>query len=207
MEALEKIVARLPVTLIALLFAGWVAYDFYDFKNSPQSPLGVAKAQVAASQLQLENNKKKLADAEEFFKNLETLKAKIRQLTVQLQDTKAALNTEIDLANFVRMITLEAKKLSLNIKSIRPETEKKQEYYVEVPFSVGVKGAYVQILVFFDRIAKLQQVIRIADFEMKPSGSTNTKYVELEGKVSLVAYKYLGTAADEIAKKVGSATK
>jgi type IV pilus assembly protein PilO len=150
---------------------------------------------------------KKLTEAEDFFKNFEALKARIRQLATELEESKAILSTQIDLANFVRMLSLEAKKIGLTLKGIRPEQEKKREYYVEVPFSVSLKGAYVQALVFFDRIAKLHQVIHVTDFSIKPSGNVFTKYVELDGSVRLAAFKYLGSEADAIGSKPELSTK
>ena len=50
------------------------------------------------------------------------------------------------------MISLEAKKIGLVIKGIHPEAEVKKDYYAQVPFTIGINGAYAQILVFFDRL-------------------------------------------------------
>lgn len=193
-----KTLARLPIVPMALVYCGFLYWGHNEWMHSPESELGMKKASIQAAKQDLESSKKKLVAAEEFFKNLDALRARIRQLTSQLDGTKTTLSADIDIANFVRMITLEAKKLGLGIKGIKPEEDVRREYYVEVPFSVAMRGAYVQILVFFDRVAKFQQVIRIADFEMKPSGNVFTKYVELESSVRLVAYKYLGTKADEV---------
>ena len=77
----------------------------------------------------------------------------------------------------------------------------KKEYYVETPFQLMFKGAYVQMMVFFDRVAKFQQLIRVSDFAVKPTSNVFTKYVELDGSVKLVTYKYLGTHADDVLNK------
>jgi type IV pilus assembly protein PilO len=201
MEGLAGPLNRIPIMFIAILVCGYLSYDYWSWTTSPQSELGQKKASFEAAKNDLVNLKKKLAAGEEFYKNLEPLRARIVTLTQQLESTRTTLSADIDIANFVRMINLEAKKLGVVIRGIRPEGDRKKDYFIEVPFSVSLRGAYVQILVFFDRIAKFQQVIRIDDFEMKPSGNTFTKYVELEGKVKLLAYKYLGTKADEIAQK------
>ena len=200
MDALQRILAKLPVVPLAILLAAYWAYDTYDWMNSPQSEYGQKKVAFVAAQTELEGVKKKLREGEEFLANLETIKARIRQLSAQLESTKAVMSSEIDDANFIRMISLEAKKISLSIKNIRPDSKRAKDYYYEVPFQIGFKGAYVQLLVFLDRIAKLQQVVRIGDFDLHPTGSAFTKYVELEGKVDLIAYAYKGTDADQAAK-------
>lgn len=201
MENLLKLLARLPIIPLAALYCGWLVYDHYDWLNSPQSELGQKHTQLEGAKTELEATKKKLASGEEFLKNLDAIRERIRTLTAQLESTKASLSAELDIAGFVRLITLEVKKLGFQIKAIKPETEKKDEYYTEVPFSVTFKGAYVQMLVFFDRVSKFQQLIRIGDFALHPTGNNLTKYVELEATVKLVAYKYLGTAADDVIHK------
>lgn len=200
-ENLQKTLARLPIVLFAMLYCGWLTYDYYDWLNSPESELGMKKSSVESAKVELEQMKKKLATGEEFFKNLDAIRARIHTLTAQLDATKSVLSADIDIANFVRMVTLEAKKLGITIKGIKPEQDSKKEYYIEVPFTVGLKGAYVQLLVFFDRVAKFQQVIRISDFQMRPISGNTKKYVELDGAVKLVSYKYLGSAADDVVKK------
>ncbi|MEW6056509.1 MAG: type 4a pilus biogenesis protein PilO [Bdellovibrionota bacterium] len=201
MEALNKQLSKVPVVLGVLFYLLYLGYSHWSWRESPESEFGTKKSVLSNAVENLGVQKKKLADGEEFFKNLDAVRARIRQLTAQLDGTKASLSADIDIANFVRMVTLEAKKLGLSIKGIKPEPETKKDCNIEVPFSVAFRGAYVQALVFFDRIAKFQQVIRVSDFEMKPTGSTYTKYVELDAMAKLVAYKYLGSQADDIINK------
>lgn len=201
MNALLSLLDRIPILLLTFAAAAWYGYDYYAWLHAPDSELNLKAQSLVQTQNELSIAQKKLASGEEFYKNLDVLRSQIRALTAQLDSTKAVLSSEIDIANFVRMLTLEAKKLNLVIKSIKPEPETKREYYIEVPFTLQLRGAYVQLLVFFDRIARFNQVIRISDFEMRPSGNAMTKYVELSGSVKLVAYKYLGTAADEVVHK------
>lgn len=201
MEALNRLLAKFPIIPLIVLVCGWLGYSHNEWMTSPDSDLGLKRGSVDSAKKELEVAQKKLATGEEFFKNLDAIRSRIRQLTAQLDSTKTVLSADVDIANFVRMITLEAKKLGITIKSITPGTDVKKDYYTEVPFNVQLKGAYVQILVFFDRIARFQQVVKIGDFELKPSGNTFTKYVELQGSVKVVAYKYLGTSADEVIHK------
>ncbi|MBI3558147.1 MAG: type 4a pilus biogenesis protein PilO [Deltaproteobacteria bacterium] len=200
MENFQKLLARLPILAVGLLYCCYLAYDHYDWMNSSASELGMKKASVVSAKTEFETMKKKLSSGEDFFKNLDAIRERIKALTLQLDSTKTSLSGDIDIANFVRIITLEVNKLNFQIKGIKPEQEKKLDYYVEVPFIVNLKGAYVQILVFFDRVSKFQQVIRISDFSLKPTGNPSSKFVELDATVKLVSYKYLGSSADDIVK-------
>lgn len=203
MENFKNTLNRLPILLLACAYCGWLAYDYYDWLNSPTSELGAKKTALATAKTDLATLDKKLAVGEEFFRNLDDIRTRIRALSGQLDSTKALIGADIDVGAFVRIITLEAQKLGIIVKSFKPASpaEVTKENYVEVPYTVTLRGAYVQMLVFFDRIAKLQQIVRISGFGMKPTGNIYAKYVELEGTVKLVAYRYVGNAVDEILKK------
>lgn len=201
MEAVNKILGRIPIYLIAVLYCGYLGFDFYSWINDANSELAQKKASLIQSKQALEANKKKVKTLEDFEKTLELTKAEVRQLMAQLENAKSSLNTDVDVAGFIDMVSLEAKKLGLVIKKIKPEAEVRKEYYSEVPFTIDFRGAFVQSLVFFDRISRLRQIVRVAAFDMKPSGSNSTKYVELSGSFKLQTFKYLGTKADEIAKQ------
>ncbi len=197
-QSLDVLFQRIPVIPLFFAFLGYFAWDYYQFVNSPDSELNGRRKNLAQAQISLTNSKQKLATAEDFFKNLDSIRARIVALSKQLEETKSSLNSDIDIGNFIRMITMEAKKIGLNIKSIKPEANKKADFYLEVPFNIAVRGAYVQILVFFDRIVRLSQIVRVAKFEFKPLGNTLSKYVELEGQGTLFTYKYVGTSADDV---------
>lgn len=201
MKQFNEVLSRIPFTIIALLVIGWFSYNYYDFLNSNESELGAKKAQLATAKSQLEASKKRLLNGEAFFKGLESTRTRIVSLSQHLDSQKATITGEVDLANFIRMITLEAKKVGLNIRGIKPETEIKREYFAEIPFNISMKGAYVQTLVFFDRITRLQQLVRVSGFSFKPVGNTLSKFVELEGDGTIVTYRYLASSADEVTKQ------
>ena len=146
MRLLNELLSRIPWLFIGFLAVSYLAYDYYDFLNSPESELGVKNAQLVAAKNNLELSKKKLAAAEEFFANLEAIRGRIRSLSQQLDSSKATLSHEVDLANFIRMVTLEAKKVGLTIKGIKPETEVKRDYYIEVPFNIQIKELMFKLL-------------------------------------------------------------
>lgn len=153
MEKINEVLKKIPIIPIFLLYCGWVAYDYYDWMNSPQSPLGLKRAALVTKKKEVEDTKKKALAGEEFYRNLDLLRSRIRELTAQLENTKTVLSADVDIANFVSMITHEAKKLRITLKEIKPEASRKKEFYEEVPFTVNLRGAYVQMLILFDRIS------------------------------------------------------
>ena len=201
MGALNSLLNRLPIMLGAILYALFLGYQTWDWLNSDASELGQKKAEAKAIVKALESTKVKIKDAEEFYKNLDLIKAEIRQLSSQLENSKNSLTGELDVGDFISIVTHEAKKLGLVVKSIAPEPVTQKEFYLEVPFRISLSGAYVQMLVFFDRISTLTQIVRVSDVDMKTAGNNSVKYVPLTGSAKLVAYRYIGTKADDVSNR------
>lgn len=197
MNALNEMLAKLPIPLLlilGLLYQGWETYDWF---ISPKKPLALKRNQITTLNQSKEKAKKDLAEAEAFYKNLDILRGNIIQLNTQLDQAKGMLSSEIDTSQFIKMITLEAKKLGVNIIRMTPEQEVKKDLFSEVPFKLDISGAYLQLLVFFDRIARFQQVIKVNTFSFKPNGELLTKYTELNGSIEILAYKYLNVSTSD----------
>ncbi len=203
LEQINATLAKFPIKVLVIASLLYLGYNFYfGWLTEPTSSKNSKIEQIKNMKAETEVLKEKVTKQEEFVANLETIKNKIRSLAEQLEESKAILSSEIDIGSFLNMIGGEAKKIGLNLAGTRPMGERQLKFYKEVPFELNFKGAFVQVLVFFDRIAKMQQVLRIADFEMRPTGSATTKYVELVGVVRLNAYSYIGTADDSVAKNL-----
>jgi type IV pilus assembly protein PilO len=203
MSAINRLLERLPLLMIAIIYCAYLAYDYQQWLTVPSSEFNMKKAELKQTKENLEKMKKKLDSLKEFEKNILAIKAEILQLMSQLDNAKSSLSDDVDIANFIDLISNEAKKLRLNIVKVKPEPEIKKDYYIEVPFTVEFKGAFIQVLVFFDKLARQRQIIHIQDFEMSPSGSNLTKYVELKGTIRLATYKYLGTQVDTMVTSQG----
>ncbi len=202
MGGLNETLSKIPIAPLLILGAVLIGYNFYQWKTSPTSPLNVKEKERVVALQAKDKAKKELQEAETFYKNLDTMKNDILQLSSQLEQAKGMLTSEFDVAQFIKLLTLEAKKLGIVIKKITPGADIKKELFSEVPFKLEVVGAYIQLLVFFDRIARFQQVMKVDTFTFKPTGTVSTKYIELDGTVNILAYKYLSSSSDE-AGKVG----
>lgn len=201
MGSLNAILNRIPIITLTLIALGYMGYQTYEWFNSSTSELGskIQESQVLIKTL--ETTKVKVKLAEEFSRSLETLKSEIKQLSAQLENSKNILSAEFDVGDFVSIVTHEAKKLGIIVKGIAPEAGVQKEFYVEVPFRLLISGAYVQMLVFFDRISKLTQIVKVADFDLKSVGNIKVKYVPIAGSVKLVAYRYFGAKEEDIKSK------
>lgn len=200
MDQLKDILNKVPLTLVVFLVLAYHGYLYWEFISAPESEL--VSTQTRSQQLEASNQAldKKIKDAEEFYKNLDKKREEIRALAVELDDMKATLSEEIDIADFIRMVVTEAKKVGLSVKSIKPTVMNQRDFYDEQVFELSFRGVYVQLFVFLERLAKANRIVRMDDFKLKRAGPSTAPYVELEGTVFLKAYRYRGSRADEIAR-------
>lgn len=191
---------RLPLGLLMAAWAGWLAFDYYSYTNDAESPLVQKIAQIEVMKKESVALQKKVKEMQEFSKKLEQKRAELRDLAQQLDAMKSGISEEIDVAQFLKATTSEAKKVGLKVVSLKPASPVSQEFYQEQPFDFQFKGVYVQLLVFLDRLSALQQIVRVENFDVKNITPSSSSIVELDGTIQIKTFKYLASKADEVAK-------
>lgn len=199
-ESLEKV----PFSLLFVVFAGYLAYDYYWFTSDAASPLIAKQGEVQALKNEVTGLRGKIKDAQEFFRTLEAKKTELRMLAQQLDGMKSTLATDIDVPNFMRTVVTEAHKIGITVLSLRPTEAGDKEFYHEQAFEFVFRGVYVQLLVFLDRLSNIKTIVRVENFEINPVGSASNQYVELQGSLQLKAYSYVRSKADEVASGKGA---
>lgn len=196
-----KELIRVWAPIVGLAFAGFYAYGYYfTFLDDPASPLSTRKAELKAIRGQNQALEKKVQELEEFKRQLEAKKEEVRSIAQQLSETKGALEDDVRMPDFMKMLVSEAKRVGLAVQSITPSRKQAQEYYFEYPVELKFRGIYAQVFSFMNRLSNLQRIVRVDRFEMKPVSSAASKYVELEGVLQIKTFSYVGSKADQIGK-------
>jgi Tfp pilus assembly protein PilO len=199
-ERIREMINKIPVMPIVGAILLYYGYIYYTFTTDPSSPLGQKKAEIELARNETQVLERKLREAQDFLKNLESKKQELRTLAAELDGIKATLSTSLDVGEFMRMVVTEAKKVGLSVISLKPAEQRKSEYYVEQVFDMTIRGVYVQVLVFLDRMSQVQKIVRIDEFGLRPISQLNAKFVQLEGAFKIKAYYYQGSKADELAR-------
>lgn len=203
-EQIKALLQKIPAVPILLLYGAYLGYDYYTYTTDPQSPLIQKQQQVASIQGETAKVREKLKDAEKFFRSLEERKANLRKLALQLEEAKATLSEQMEVSSFLRMVNTEATKVGMTVIGLKPKDTHEEEYYVQQSFDLEFHGAFVQLVVFLERIANLERIIRVSDIKLKPMSGANDAYVLLDGGLRLNTYRYRGSKADDLGKESGS---
>ena len=137
---------------------------------------------------------------QEFFQTLEKRRVELRSLAKELEGLKVTLSETLDIGALIKTVVGEAAKVGLSVSSIKPTDLKESEYYSEQSFALSFHGVYVQLVVFLQRIANLERIIRVDNFDMRVVSSPTAQYVSLDGTLQLKSYRYKASKADDLGK-------
>jgi Tfp pilus assembly protein PilO len=203
---MQDLISRFPITLVLVAWLGYLGYDYYWFTSNQDSPLLQRRAQIEELNRSNQELQAEIKRAEAFFAKLNTQKTQLRDLSQRLSEMKVTVSEDLDIASFVKMVITEAKKVGVNVLSLRPSKQTKAEFYVEQAFELHFKSVYVQMVVFLERLSNIQKIVRVDNFSIRPVTSSSSNYVELDVTLELKVYSYLASKADEIGRATSAAS-
>ena len=125
---------------------------------------------------------------------LPQFRAEVADLEMRLETLKNVLPEEKDMGDLLRRLQTLAVQSNLTIRSFKPSvTPVAKQLHSEVPINLQLDGAYHNLAVFFDRVAKFPRIIHVSAIAIKgkdrqePNSTITadcvaTTFVLLEGK-------------------------
>ena len=189
---LTDILKKIPIHLVLFVYLLFLGYQYYEFTNDDGSPLVQKVHELESVKKENVALQVKLKASQEFYKTLDAKRAELRSMALKLEELKSSIPTQVDVPQFMKLVLTEAKRSGLSVSGLRPLESVKKDYYEEFPFAMGFRGYYAQLVLFMDRLASLQTIIRVDDFEVKPTGDSVSRFVPLEGVLQVKAFRYAG---------------
>ena len=100
-------------------------------------------------------------------KRLPEFEGQVTELEGRLENLRAVLPEEKDVADILRRLQGLAAESSLSIQRFTPQPSVQQAMYAEVPFKLQAEGTYHNLGAFFDRISKFPRIINISSINIK----------------------------------------
>lgn len=199
-DRIKELLEKIPVTVVLLLYLGYVGWDYYDFTTNESSPLIMARKEVEDSKAANARLQAKVNEGENFLKSLDAKRVELRGLASQLESMKGTLSENLDLPEFMKTVVTEARRVGLFVVSVKPTGSSEKEYFGEQTFDFAFRGVFVQLMLFLDHMANLQKIVRVDNFNIKPRSSSAGRYVEIDGTVQLKVYRYIASKADSLGR-------
>lgn len=147
--------------LLVFVFVGAVIVGgyYYMVEWPQQAQLDIRRAELAAIQGRIDKGM-------ETARKLPEFRAQVGDLESKLEGLKAILPEEKDVADLLRRIQTMASQSNLTIRHFRPRAITAKELHAEWPIELEVEGAYHNVGLFLDRVAKLPRIINVGSLEM-----------------------------------------
>jgi type IV pilus assembly protein PilO len=160
-----------------VVVSGLAVFGFWKFYVSE------AQADITARQTRLTSLRADIAKGVATARRLPQFQAEVAELERRLENLRAVLPEEKDVADILRRVQGLATQSSLTLQRFTPQPAKQETLYAELPFKLRAEGTYHNLGQFFDRISKFPRIINVGDMTIKarpaqePNASIETEFV------------------------------
>ena len=162
---MELTLSKLPwygqIGAFVLVSAGAV-FGFWKFYVSEQ------QADIEARQQRLAALRSDVARGVATARRLPEFQAQVTDLQHRLENLKAVLPEQKDVADILRRVEGLAIQSHLRIQRFQPQAPKQLPLYAELPHKLVAEGTYHDLAEFFDRVSKFHRIINISEVTIKP---------------------------------------
>lgn len=144
---------------IALGMAG--AAVFWNFYAQPaQASLEERRGQLASIHAEIERGRATARRLPQFRQEVVTLEAQLEQL-------RAVLPEEQDVADLLRRVQGMATQSNLTIRGFTPQVVAKKQIHMEWPIGLKLEGRYHDLGAFLERVSKFPRIIHVSNIKIK----------------------------------------
>ena len=129
------------------------------------------QADIEARQTRLTALRQDVAKGVATARRLPEFQAQVTELERKLENLRAVLPEQKDVADILRRVQGLATQSNLTILRFTPQESKQQVLYAELPFKIQAEGTYHNLGFFFDRISKFNRIINVGEISIKPKTS------------------------------------
>jgi type IV pilus assembly protein PilO len=124
-------------------------------------------ADIEARQTRLTALRQDIAKGVATARRLPEFQAQVSDLERTLENLRAVLPEEKDVADILRRVVDLARQSNLTVQRFTPQDPKQQALYAELPYKLQAEGTYHNLGYFFDRVSKFQRVINVGEIQLK----------------------------------------
>jgi type IV pilus assembly protein PilO len=145
-----------------IVVAGLAVFGFWKFYVSDlQTDIDARRTRLTALRADIT---KGVATA----RRLNQFEREVAELGRRLDNLRAVLPEQKDVADILRRVQGLATESSLTIQRFTPQEPKQETLYAALPFKIRAEGTYHSLGSFFDRISKFPRIINVGEISIKP---------------------------------------
>jgi type IV pilus assembly protein PilO len=191
-EKVEKIKMPYRLAILAgtiILLVGLFVWFIYIPKSE----------QIDASRQEIKRLEARLNQAKIKARDLKKFEEEFAEVEVQFAEALSLLPNTKEIPALLKTVTQLGTDSQLEFVLFSPQRERPKDFYIEIPVSIQVSGAYHNVAMFFDKVGRMDRIVNILNVDMKPVKDRSTI---LTAKFDAVTYRFRGeTDAPQQAKR------
>lgn len=125
--------------------------------------------------------------------NLDAFKAQLVEMEATFGALLDQLPDETEMPGLLDDISTTGTQSGLEIDKITPRSDVVQEFYIETPISIEVRGSYHEMGNFVSSMSAIPRIVTLHDFEMSVAGNQNDAGdAPLQMVIEAKTYRYRG---------------
>ncbi len=149
-----------------VVVAGFAVFGFWKFHVVD------LQADIAGRQTRLKALTADVARGKATARRLPQFQAEVTELERRLENLRAVLPEEKDVADILRRVQGLATQSNLNIQRFTPQPPKQETMYAALPYRLKAEGTFHDLGFFFDRISKFPRIINVGEITIKARKTT-----------------------------------
>ena len=110
-------------------------------------------------------------------KDLARYEEELAQLDARFRKVLKLLPDQEEIPSLLRSITHLERGSNIEFLLFQPKEERIRGFFIEIPVSIEVKGNYHDVALFFDQVARMDQIVNISDVSIRPVSEHSTKLI------------------------------
>ena len=167
------------------------AWGFYMEYGAHQELMLEKEQKIPVIEAKIRKQKREVDLIESFKRDLENSKRKVESVASQIEKVQKQLPNSISDPEILEVFSSEAKLINLKNVALNPKAEQDRGFYFSKTYGFKGVGTYLQFLIFFERLAKRERILNIAELVVtNSSGKQKGRFQTVDLAADLEAYKY-----------------
>lgn len=214
MGKFRQFLEQLKWSHVILVIGAGAAFFFYMLDPSE---VEMRVQNIEQLKAEMSSLRTKIQEAKDFELQFEDKKRRYAELVKELQKLQGALPKQFFLPDLLSDLLRESKQLEVEMVSIKPDAkETAGDLYNSWGFELELKGTFLQIFIFLDRLANLKRLVSVENITLTRDGEKfmtlggsdgafaatkltggKTAFPEAKATVRVITYRYRGVQANE----------
>lgn len=169
----------------------WIGYSGYLFIIEQQEGLEQTAQQEAIMASKVVKKRRSTKKMKSYLTDVENAKKRIEIVAMEVEKLQRKLPVEISDAKILDYFLEIAKKLRIKDFTSEPSGEVSKGFYIIREYNFKMSGTFLQLVVFFEQIAKSEQLLNIKSLDILASSKkTKSRFGLVDVKGILESYRY-----------------